>query len=75
MRRGHITNKAILEVKLYLSSVRMARLEEQAALRGLSVNQFLSELVDAALADQRTKLREEATYASTAAMAAEHIYR
>lgn len=72
--RAHIANKVVRQVKLYLSPVRIARLEEQAAYRGLSVNQFVSEVVDAALADVRTKRREEPTYTSTAALAAEYPY-
>lgn len=69
------SSKACITVRLKLQQPRWAHVVAQAKARNITVDEYLSEWLDAALADQRTKLREEPCYASTAALAAEMIYK
>lgn len=73
-KKGVAEPRIITPIKLRLPEVRMHRVEEMAAYKGLTVDQYVSEVVDAHLADERGKLREESTYVSSALTAAESIF-
>lgn len=72
VRPGFAAEKNFFPVRLHIANGRWLQIAAQARERGLRIDQYVTEMVDAALADQRTLARIESTCGSSLAAFQDH---